>query len=139
MTEEFIMPISGMVLKDGASAMTPTGGSDMTFQEDGVSVVNGKHVANAAQTDFRIRENLTVKIRKATYQGGVFTSKDKKTVSYVEPKILADGSIAYNVIRLEREVHPETTAAEALNLNMMGAQLLSDSDIASFWSADSTA
>jgi hypothetical protein len=53
------------------------------------------------------------------------------------PKILADGSTEYNLIRIEREVHPESTAAEALELNIQGAQLLFDSEVLAFWSAGS--
>lgn len=133
------MPLNGAIIKDGASAMTPTGGSDMTFTSDGQTVSGGLHLANAAQADFRIRENMSVKQKVPTLSGSGVYSKDKKTVTYVEPKILASGVTVFNLIRIEREVHPESTAAEALNLNMMGAQILADSDFASFWSAGSLA
>lgn len=133
------MPLQSMIVKDGATAMTPTGGSDITFTPDGLSVPNGIHLANAAQSDFRVRENLTVKNRFPTLQSDGSYSKDKKSITYVEPKILTDGRVVFNLIRIEREVHPESSAAEALNLNMIGAQLLSDSDVQSFWSAGSLA
>jgi hypothetical protein len=133
------MPLKGAVIKDGASAMTPTGGSDMTFNEDGQPVVGGVHLANTAQTDFRIRENMTVKQKVPTISASGVYSKDKKSITYVEPKILASGVTVFNLIRIEREVHPESSAAEALNLNMVGAQLLSDSDFANFWAAGSLA
>lgn len=133
------MTLQSSIVMDGASAMTPTGGSGMTFTTDGTSVPNGVHLANAAQTDFRIRENLTVKNRNPVLGLDGVYSKDKKSMTYVEPKILASGKVVFNLIRIEREVHPESTAAEALNLNMMGAQFLADSDYSSFWSSGSLA
>lgn len=133
------MSLTNAILKDGASAMTPTGGADMTFTPNGQSVTNGIAIANAAQTDFRIRENATLKNRLPVLNSLGKYSKDKKTLVYAEPKILADGSTVFNLIRIEREVHPESTAAEALNLCMMGAQWLTDSDVAAFWSAGSLA
>lgn len=133
------MTLQASIVKDGASAMTPTGGSDMTFTSDGTTVANGVHLANAAQTDFRIRENLTAKNRNPVLGVDGVYSKDKKSITYVEPKILASGKVVFNLIRIEREVHPESTAAEALNLNMMGAQFLSDSDYTAFWASGSLA
>lgn len=126
------MSIQNAVVKAGATGLTVVGGTDMSLTPDGLSVANGIHVSNAAETDFRIRENLTVKYKQPTFNGGVY-SKDRKSMVYVEPKILTDGSTVFNLIRIEREVHPETTAAEALNLNMIGGQLLSDTDFTSFW------
>jgi len=133
------MGLQSTGINDGASSVAPTGGSLMTFTPDGVSVTNGVHLANAAQADFRIRENATCKVKNPTLQADGTYSKDKKSITYVEPKILASGKTVFNLIRIEREVHPESTAAEALNLNLMGAQWLSDSDVAAFWSAGSLA
>lgn len=133
------MSLTSSIIKDGASAITPTGGVDMTFTPDGQTVPNGIHLANAAQTDFRIRENMSVRVKQPTMNAQGVYSKDKKSIVYVEPKILASGLTVFNLIRIEREVHPESTAAEALNLNMMGAQILGDSDFATFWSAGSLA
>lgn len=134
------MGVQTLVVKAGASAMTPTGGSDKTFTPDGVTVANGIHLANAAQTDFRIRENITIKNKIPTLNAATSRySKDRKSVTLVAPKILASGEIVFNLIRIEREVHPESTAIEALELCMLGAQLCSDSDLANFWSAGSLA
>lgn len=133
------MPIQGAIVKSGSTAMTPTGGSDQTFTPDGVSVPNGIHVADAAQTDYRIRRNITVKNKVPTLLADGTYSKDKKSVTLVAPKILASGKTVFNLIRIEREVHPESTAAEALDLVMVGAQLCADTDFAAFWSSGSIA
>lgn len=133
------MPIQSAVVKTGATGLTVVGGSDMSFSPDGVSVPNGIHVSVAADTDFRVRRNCTVKQKLPTLISGGGYSKDKKTITFVAPKILADGSTVFNLIRIEREVHPESSAAEALELNLIGGQALADADFASFWAGGSLA
>lgn len=131
------MPLNGATVKSGSSAMTPTGGSDKTFTSDGVTIPNGIHLANAAQTDFRIRENLTLKNKVPSLGVDGTYSKDRKSATYVVPKILANGKTVFPLIRIEREVHPEMTAAECLELNMIGAQILTDADFTPFYSGGS--
>jgi len=133
------MPLNGAIIKTGASAMTPTGGSDETFTSDGISVSGGIHLADAAQTDFRIRKNMTIKNKPPTLLSDGSYSKDKKSITFVFPKILASGKTIFNLVRIEREVHPETSAADALDLAMIGAQLLTDSDFTAFWASGSMA
>lgn len=133
------MSVQNAIVKSGSTAMTPTGGSDVTFTPDGVSVANGIHVADAAQTDYRIRRNITFKNKVPTLLTDSSYSKDKKSVTFVAPKILASGKTVFNLIRIEREVHPESTAAEALDLCMVGAQLVSDADFTAFWASGSLA
>lgn len=132
------MSLQNATVKSGASAMTPTGGSDVTFTPDGTVVPGGIHCANAAQTDFRIRENFTAKNRNPVLGIDGVYSKDKKSMTYVKPKILASGKTVFNLIRIEKECHPESTAAESLDLCMVGSQLLTDTDFSSFWSNGST-
>lgn len=133
------MPLQSAIVKTGATAMTPTGGSDVTFTPDGQTVANGLHLSNAAETDFRIRANMTIKNKVPTINGDGGYSKDRKSVTYVRPKLLADGSTTFNLIRIEREIHPESTAAEALDFSMVGAQILTDADFAAFWASGSLA
>jgi hypothetical protein len=133
------MPINGMVIKS-AGTNSVTGGTDVTYVADGQDVPNGVHVVNASVADFRVRGNATFKNRVPTYsQTSSKWSKDKKTVTLVLPKLLSSGEIVFNLIRIEREVHPESTAAEAAELNTQGAQLLFDADTTSFWTVGSVA
>lgn len=133
------MALSSAVVKTGASAMTPTGGSDKTFTPDGQTVPNGIHIADAAQADFRIRDNMSLKSKVPTLQGDGSYSKGKRSVTIVMPRLLASGMTVFNLVRLEVEVHPEMTAALELDLRMVAAQVLSDSDFSSFWTAGSLA
>lgn len=133
------MAISGGSIVKGASAMTPTGGTAMTLTLDGVTIPNGIHVANALQTDFRIRENATFKNRSPVLAGDGTYGKGKQSVTLTLPKILASGKVVFNLVRIEIECHPESTVAENLDLRMLGAQLCSDTDFSSFWSSGSLA
>jgi hypothetical protein len=126
--------LSTMTVKSGAT-MAPTGGTDLVFAPDGESVQNGVHLVVPAVTAYATRPGLYAKYRKPTVNANGVYSKDKKSISYTVPYVLADGTISFNVIRIEREVHPEFSAAAALDLNIVASQLLTDSESATFWSA----
>jgi hypothetical protein len=130
--------IQTMTVKTGAT-MAPTGGTDLVFAPDGVSIQNGVHLTVPATAAYKDRQTATVKFRPPSLGSDGAYTKDKKSVSYSVPKTLASGVVVYNTIRIEREVHPEFTAAEALDLNVIGAQILCDSEAATFWSAGSLA
>jgi hypothetical protein len=131
------MSIKNAVVKTGATAVTMTGGSDQTFGPNGVVIPSGIQVADVNQADFRIRRQLTFKNRVPTLSALGEYSKDKKSCTITQPKILANGKTVFNLIRIEREVHPESTAAEALDLLMVAAQAVSDADFTAFWTAGS--
>jgi len=133
------MTIQSCAIKTGATSLTVVGGSAITFTPDGVTITGGIHTSDAAQTDFRIRKNMTVKNRQPSLGSDGVYSKDKKSITIVCPKLLASGKTAFNLIRIEREVHPESTAAEMLELNMLAGQGVSDSNFNNFWTAGSLA
>jgi len=131
------MPLNGAIVKKDASGITVTAGTDQTFTNDGATIANGVHLVDAGQADYRIRRSLTFKVKQPTYGAVSGYSKDRKGVTLTSPKILTDGTTVFNLIRIEREIHPESTAAEMADLNRVGAQLLSDADFDSFWSVGS--
>lgn len=131
------MSLLNSVVKAGATGLTVVGGTDLTFSEGPLPIQGGKQIIIAADADFRVRRNATCKVKLSQLGSDGSYSKDKKTFTFVAPKLLANGSTVFNLIRIEREVHPESTAAEALELNMIGGQVLSDLDFASFWGSGS--
>lgn len=128
--------IKTMTVKSGAT-MAPTGGTDLVFAPDGITIQNGVHLTVPAVTSYASRPNATVKYKPVTINSDGSFSKDKKTVSYAVPMTTAAGTIVYNTIRIEREVHPEFSAANALDMNIVAAQILTDSEAANFWAAGS--
>lgn len=132
-----------MALKDmsllTAATVASTGGTALVFSDDGITVPNGVHLIVPADADYQTRRMATFKVRPATVaKAGVSISKDKKSVSFAQPKVLLDGSVVFNLIRIEREMHPTVTAAEAAEFNRIGAQLLTDTDTDAFWANGST-
>jgi len=131
------MSLQNASLLEGATMAAATGGSAIAFALTGVSVVNGVNISVPLDADFRTRRNITVKNKQPSLLSDGTYTKNKQSASFVQPKILADGSTVFNLIRIEREVHPESSAAEALELNTIGSQMLQDADFTSFWAGGS--
>jgi len=114
--------------------ITPSGGTALAFSDDGVSIQNGLHLIVPADADYQTRRQVTVKYRQPSLdpKTNVY-SKDKKSICLALPMVLSTGSVVFNTIRIEREVHPSLSAANALELNNLGAQLLVDNDVVAFW------
>lgn len=131
------MGLKSMSLLAGAT-VAASGGSAQVFADDGVTISNGLHLIVPDDTDYQTRRQATVKYRPPVLdvKTGAY-GKDKKSISYAVPVVLSDGRIVFNTIRVEREVHPSLSAASAAELNAIGAQLLVDSDAASFWASGS--
>lgn len=130
------MGLKTMSLLAGAT-VSSTGGTAQAFTPDGVNVSNGLHLVVAADTDYTTRRQLTAKYRPPAIQKSGAFGKDKKSLTYVKPTVLTDGTIVFNTIRIEREVHPSLPAIDCIELNKIGAQLLADIDLDSFWSVGS--
>lgn len=131
------MGLKTMSLLTGA-AVAASGGSALVFADDGVTIQNGLHLIVPADADYQTRRQLTAKYRPPTLdpKTGVY-GKDKKSISLALPIVLPSGQVVFNTIRIEREVHPSLSAANALELCKLGAQLLTDSDVEAFWASGS--
>lgn len=131
------MAANNCTFKKAATSMTVVGGTDVTFTETAQTIPSGIAVANAAEVDFRLRQAAEFRNRQPAQQADKTWSKAKRSFKYVEPKLLADGTYAFNVIRIELETHPETTSAELLNLRMMLGQFGSSATLQSYWETGS--
>lgn len=132
------MSLKNMALAlSGNIAVTDPSGM-ITFVDDGVSIQNGLHLIVLEDTDYQTRRQLTAKYRPPTIdpKTGAY-GKDKKGLVYVEPIVLTNGSVVFNTVRIEREVHPSVAAASLTRMNLIGAQLLTNSAMGNYWSAGS--
>jgi hypothetical protein len=129
--------LKNMSLLTGAT-VAASAGTAIVFADTGTTIPNGVHLVVPATADYRVRQSSTWKFRAPRISSDGTYSRDSKSVSYNVPLILATGVIVNNVIRVEREVHPELSAAAALDLNKMLAQMLFDTDADNFWTAGST-
>jgi len=132
------MGLKNMSIQSGAT-ITVTAGTAMSFLDDGVTVPNGVHVTVPSTADYRVREHATFRFTPPKLLTDGTYTRDKKTVSFTVPQILASGKVVNNVVRIERELHPELSAANAVEFNKRAAQLLMDSDTDNFWAAGSLA
>lgn len=133
------MPISNATLLLSGTVAT-TGGTSKTWTDVGETIKNGKKVSDLTVTDSRIRPTITVVNRPASLNSlGKYISKDKRTSKLVIPKILTDGSLAFNVLEQRFETHPETTDAEKAIMLSYGAQMQSDGDFVPFQTNGTTA
>lgn len=132
------MPLSNIGIMSGATGFTVTGGTLKSFTPDGQVVVNGVHVACAATTDFRVRENITLKNRNPVRQPDGSYSKAKRHITLNVPLLKADGTIVINRYRYESEEDPETSAATCKNNRFMLTQLTFDADCEDFHVSGST-
>lgn len=130
------MSLKTMSLLSGATVAV-SGGTAQAFATNGATIPNGVQLVVPADTDYGVRRSITARVRNPVVKDGVW-GKDKKVVSYTVPIRLASGQIVHNVIRVEREVHPDLSQANCAEMNKIGAQLLIDSDLDNFWSVGST-
>lgn len=132
------MGLKNMSLIAAPTSITPAGGTALDFAEDGVTISNGLHLIVPSDDDYQTRRVVTIKNRPPTLDPKTGSySKDKKSMSLAKPLVLADGRVIFNTIRLERETHPSLSAADALELNNLGAQMLTDPDVVNFWATGS--
>lgn len=129
------MSLDGMsILKDPTSASW-TGGTPVTFENDGSDVNGGITVCDTSQPDFRLRETLTAKSRKPVRQSDGSYSKGRRFLSHTVPFTLADGTISLQKVRIEYELHPEAVADATFlhDLRHKQAQLQVDADLDKFF------
>jgi hypothetical protein len=126
------MSISALSLMKNATSGTVTGGTAMALSSDGEEVKNGVHVADMSESDFTIRTNMTLRTRNPVKQPDGSYSKGKRWMTIVVPKSLDDGSIVFNLVRQEMEIHPKTTTAEIANIELLASQMWTDSDLSDF-------
>lgn len=130
------MGLKNMSINTGGT-LANTGGTAVVFADDGVTIPNGVHLVAPATADFRVRENATFRYRPPVLQADGTYSRSKLTASVTKPKILASGKVVNNTFRIEGEIHPESSATEALDIRKLAAQLLFDADTDNFWNAGS--
>lgn len=119
------------------ATLSATGGTSKTYTPDGVTIVGGAHLSDASVTDFRVRPTISAKAKMPSLAPDGGWSKGKYSLTHSVPMTTASGKVVFNLVRVELEVHPELSAADALELRNKGAQLLFDSDLTNFWQAGS--
>jgi len=132
------MGLQNMQLLAGTT-ISATGGTAVTYSPDGRSVPNGIHVIDASVADFRVRPGVTFRTKDPVMLPDGSWTKGKISILLVAPYIDTKGKAQSNLWRLEREIHPETPAADVVEIDKKGAQLISDADTLAFRTTGSLA
>lgn len=133
------MSMVNLGLLEGAS-LAATGGTAISFTPANGNGPNQLVLANAAETDFRLRETVVCKATLPVQQANGEWSKDRRTVTLNVP-IYDSVSGVYDkiTIRIERVAPAFASAAALAAATSLAPQLCFDTDTAAFWSAGSYA
>lgn len=125
------MPLQNATILTGPT-ISVSGGTSSTLSLTGAEVAHGIQVADTAVADYRVRPFGNFKQRQPRLSGKAF-SKARNEGMLAFPKVCADGSIVFPLIRVIVEPHPEQTDAEVEKMLAWGAQLCCDTDFKSFF------
>lgn len=127
------MPAINGTIKKNATAMTPTGGTDVQYTKTSKSVPSGIEVQDASVSDFTVRPLIEMKSRPPAMGKDGNYSKRKTEMKLVIPKKRADGSTVFAVRRIIDESPVEFSDAEFNDMHFQSAQLISDPEYYNFW------
>lgn len=134
------MSLSSSTIKTGATAIAPTGGSDLVYTalKTGLDTVTAAVVAD---TDFRTRRTAEFTARAPKPQSSAPNgyTQVRNNVVLKFPRLLANGAISVDTVRIEVSSDVETSAANRLDMRYLAAQILGDTDYDSFWDSQSIA
>lgn len=127
------MPIKSASILVGATASL-TGGTATPFIPSAQAVTNGIMVVASGDTNPATRRNMTFKSRAANLDPttGKFSGKEKRQIVICVPEVLTDGSISFDLVRIEIEAHPQSSAGKLGNLRTLAVDVLADADIDNF-------
>lgn len=109
------------------------GAVTVSYAPSGQDIPNGLQIIDTSSTDPRTRKTISVKARMSSYNSITKEYvKDKREITLTHPKLLADGSTAFRIVRISYEEHPESTADERKELLDLAAQTMFDTDFAQF-------
>lgn len=124
--------IENMVLLNAPTIAT-SGGTAQTFAPDGTFVNRGVSVSDVGEADIRSRASCVFKNTSGSIQPNGTWSKDRRSVKYVSPGLLPDGSQDFSFIEINVVCSPLRAAAVLADLKSKGAQLLLDADTTNFF------
>lgn len=127
------MAANNGTIKKNATAITPTGGSDVVYSQSSSSNSAILTVQDASVSDFTIRPTIEMKSRTPLLGKDGYYSKRKTEAKLVFPKKRADGSTVFSVWRIINEAAVELTEAEVADQKFQASQLIGDTDYAGLW------
>lgn len=130
------MSINNAQINNGATAVTPTGGTAITLI--GTGIQNNVHPAYVSEdTSLKTRRTVAFQVKAPQANSksiGGYTQAYRK-VRITFPRTLTDGSITNDELFIQLRSDISATDAELQNEVFVGAQVLADPEFAAFWKA----
>lgn len=126
------MALANASIAVGATSLSVTGGTAKSFTPDGQSVTNGIHIADNAETDFRVKKHITCKNRNPVRQSDGSYGKGSKDLILTVPYLDGAGVVRFATFRYRCEYDPVIPAATIKDGRYMLAQALFDTDFENF-------
>lgn len=126
------MAIQSAVVKYGAT-WAPTGGTDLTFVNDGRPVPNGASYVVSGDTDLLLRRELKVRatLPALATSANAYDTLQRNYVMLRIPIVSAAGKQHIQTVRVETALHAEETAK--VSIISLIAALAADADFSDFW------
>jgi len=111
------------------STIAGTGGTTVNWSSLGISG-NKNIIVVTADTDLRVRRQVEVSVKTPTPQASAPNGYTQARISgiYKKPKLLANGKITVNTVKVEVAYDVECTPTEIQDMLDVGAHLLFDGD-----------
>lgn len=103
------------IIKEGATTVAATGGTDVTLVSLGIrDNKNPLIFSTDSALNLALRRTIEFSVKPTAVSPGSpgGQSNAKNTISYRQPKVLANGDKGYLSIKVETSYHPEFTQAE---------------------------
>lgn len=130
------MSMKNLILKENA-VVTFTGGDPLQFAESMANTGNGLNLVCVSDVVAAQRRQIIAKVRPSVTDKNGKQSKQKKSLLLVVPHKLEDGvTVVYNTWRIEEEIHPMFSDADATRSRMLATECLAGvgtDSCASFW------
>lgn len=124
------MALSNAAIVVAPTSIAPTGGTAVTFASNGISGPGELTLVVPADTDFRTRRSIDVKVKPAKVSVSAPNGYTQARISFLfkKPKILANTKITVNTAKVEFSYDVETTPTEIQELLDIMAQICFDAD-----------
>jgi hypothetical protein len=131
------MSLSNAAVVTAPSAFGPTGGIALTFASAGSISSGCLTLYVPADTDLRLRRTMKCTAKSPNVQitaPNGYTQARTETL-FTKPKLLANGKLTTNTVRISVAYDIETTQLEIQELLDVGAQALVDADFSAYHKA----
>lgn len=124
-----------ITIKHGATAYTPTGGTDLVLTQNGYRQADTVTFRDLAEADELMQRSLDIRqVQPAKApRAGEYAKLGRKYATWRVPFVAADGTSYVQTVRVETSFHHEYPKADRTAHIMDAAAIVSDPELSAFW------